>query len=557
MSVETAITQVVNLCRQGKPEAACELCLQHMGQANGESRQTLLELLTQIYMAMGRDADAQEPLQSLLRLYPYRLDYVQQLSELFIKGHQSEDAVRVFQLFLKNNPDNPNAWFNAAIIYKKTGHVEEAEKAYQRALTLNIEQPEEVHTNLAVMYSEQRREQQAKKSLEQALQINPAFIPALFNLATLNEELGDKCAATLLYNKILSLQPNNIEVMARLIQCDKVTSEQHSLLKKLENALQSVSGLSQLESEAGYFALGKGHDDLKDYTQAFTFFRQANELCKKRLPAYNRRQTEADVAEICHTLDAQWLGQNRTSSTHAPVFICGMFRSGSTLTEQILSAHPQVTTGGELNVLKQTVEELSANKKGYLDASIDTQALSQRYLSKISTLFPDAAVVTDKRPDNFWYLGFIAAAFPNARIICTDRHPLDICLSIYFQHLGNELPYSADLSDIAHYYTQYKALLRHWQTLLPENILCIDYQQLVTEPESTIRRMLDFCQLPWASQCLEFNRSSSVVKTASVWQVRQPLYRDALERWRHYAEPFRDVANSLEKEITLRRITYT
>ncbi|GGD56269.1 tetratricopeptide repeat-containing sulfotransferase family protein [Lacimicrobium alkaliphilum] len=549
MLAEKELNSVVSLCRQGQWQSALALCLRCHRIAEVPHKQAFSQLLADIYRATGQFKEAEAQLSDLARINPDRLGYTQQLAELYKHQKMPEKGISCYQQFMLNNPDNADAYFNLALLYKEQSRPIQAEEAYNKALALNIAQPEEVHTNLAVLYSEMRREEDAKVSLKRALEINPDYVPALFNLATLFEEFGDKPQAKQQYQRLLKHQPSNTEVLARLVQCDKVQPEQGGILQRLTSSLKNNPNLSQLEREAGYFALGKGYDDLRDYATAFNYYSQANALCSKRLPPYKAEQTESQVTTILTSTDNNWVKQTQTSSDFEPVFICGMFRSGTTLLEQILSAHPMVTSGGELSVLKRCVEKVEAENTEKQMTKAQVLELSTMYQKGIEALFPEAKMVTDKRPDNFWHLGVIRSAFPKAKIICTDRHPLDICLSVYFQHLGNELPYNANMEHIAHYYMQYKKLLKHFKELMPDNLICVDYQQLVMEPEDTMKRVLEFCGLPWSEDCMQFHKSSSVVKTASVWQVRQPLYMHSLERWRNYESYLSGVREIVASEL--------
>jgi hypothetical protein len=214
-----------------------------------------------------------------------------------------------------------------------------------------------------------------------------------------------------------------------------------------------------------------------------------------------------------------------------------MFRSGSTLAEQILGAHSRVAVGGEFAFLPTVVRTELAPFPTTM-ATLPQErldALAGRYLEAVARLFPHGERVTDKRPDNFLYIGLIKSLFPDARIVHTVRDPLDNCLSIYFLHLDHGMSYALDLADIAHYYVQYRRLMAHWKTLYGADIFDLDYDALVREPRATIERLTQFCRLEWEDACLSFEQSAKAVKTASVWQVREPLYQRSSGRWRNYA----------------------
>ena len=226
-----------------------------------------------------------------------------------------------------------------------------------------------------------------------------------------------------------------------------------------------------------------------------------------------------------------------------------MFRSGSTLAEQILAAHSHVTAGGELAFLPSLVRTTLAPFPATLQSVTQAQLeqLSARYLNMLARLFPRGDRVTDKRPDNFLYIGLIKSLFPDARIVHTTRDPLDNCLSIYFLHLDPSMSYALDLEDIAHYYVQYRRLMAHWKTLYGADIFDLDYDMLVREPRPAIEKLTAFCGLEWEEACLSFEQSARAVKTASVWQVRERLYQRSSGRWRNYAAHIASLQASLRE----------
>jgi hypothetical protein len=232
------------------------------------------------------------------------------------------------------------------------------------------------------------------------------------------------------------------------------------------------------------------------------------------------------------------------------VFICGMFRSGSTLVERVLAAHPAVAAGGELAWFPRLAAGPLAPYPASL-ARIDAATaarLAAAYRAHIAQLIaPDRPAprwFTDKRPDNFLLLTLIKRLFPRARIIHTVRNPLDNGLSIWQQHLDPRVaPHATDLAAIGHWYGQYRRLMRHHAACWPDDVLDFDYDGFVADPEPWLRRLLAFLDLPWEPACLDFHRRGGAVRTASYLQVRKPLYRDASGRWRAYGErlaPLRD-----------------
>jgi hypothetical protein len=223
-----------------------------------------------------------------------------------------------------------------------------------------------------------------------------------------------------------------------------------------------------------------------------------------------------------------------------------MFRSGSTLAEQMLARHGRVTAGGELNL----IPSLAAAAHPYPEAvaAASSEALAQlraAYLRRLRTIHPRADLVSDKRPDNFLHIGFIKTLFPEARIVHTVRRPLDNCLSVWFLHLDPGMAYALHLADIGHWYRQYRRLMAHWKSLYGEDIHDLDYDAMVADPRPRIEALLGFCGLDWEEEVLSFHEARNAVRTASAAQVREPLYRRSSGRWRNYERHVGPLAEAL------------
>jgi hypothetical protein len=304
------------------------------------------------------------------------------------------------------------------------------------------------------------------------------------------------------------------------------------------------------------FALGAALEKAGAYDQAFAAIVDANRHSRESAglgdAPYDRGQHEQLVDALIATFDGKRRGAGAVMPAVRPVFVCGMFRSGSTLIEQVLAGHPRVKAGGEVDYLPMAVRtELAPYPASMARVSAPTlERLAAGYLRNLAALYPGAEFVTDKRPDNFLHIGLIKTLFPDARIVHTVRNALDNCLSIYFLHLDHGMPYALDLMDIGHYYRQYTRLMAHWKSLYGDDILDVDYDAFVQHPRPTVERLLAFCGLDWADGCLSFHERANAVKTASVWQVRQPLYRHASGRARHYARQLQPLADYLASPPT-------
>lgn len=447
----------------------------------------------------------------------------------------TDPAIRQHEQLLAREPDNAVAHFNLALLYKRAGRHDDAVGSYRRAIDLGIDDVQEVYSNLGVLYSEMRQPDRAQEMYEKALAIDPAYIPALFNLAGLLEEQGQREQAIEKFERILAIEPRYWDALARIANARRVEQDDDPLFERLTAAVAASADAPEAR-EGLLYALGKALDDAGRYGEAFDAYRQANELGKRLRGRYDAARAERAITSMLARFDRHWLSQAETSITESPVFICGMYRSGSTLVEQILSAHRSVEMGGELDVLPRLLaERLNPFPQRLADVtSAELAALADEYMAAVRGLFPDAEVVTDKRPDNVLHLGIIRAMFPQAKVVLTRRELRDNCLSVYFQQLGAPLSYATDLGDTAHYYRQLERLVTRWRELLGENIFTVDYDELVRDPEPVLRALLDFLDLPWDPACLEFQRARSQVKTASVWQVRESLHTRSSGRWRNY-----------------------
>jgi tetratricopeptide (TPR) repeat protein len=460
----------------------------------------------------------------------------------------TDPAIRHHEQLLAREPNNAVGHFNLALLYKGARRYKDAVASYLRSIELGIDHVEEVYSNLGVLYSEMRQPERAREMYGKALAIAPGYIPALFNLAGLLEEQGERERAIELFERILSIDPRYRDALSRLATAQRIGSADDPLIESLRAAV-AATGNEPTVQEGLLFALGKALDDVGNYGDAFDAYRQANELGRQLRGRYDPRRAERGIASMLALYDEHWLSQAETSSTESPIFICGMYRSGSTLVEQILSAHASVQMGGELDVLPWLLHErLKPFPQRLADITPgELSVLSDEYMSALRRLFPNAEHVTDKRPDNVLHLGVIRAMFPAAKIVYTRREFRDNCLSVWFQQLGAQLSYATDLADTAHYYRLQERLMEHWHELLGANIFTVDYDELVRDPEPVLRALLEFLGLPWDPACLEFQQARSQVKTASVWQVREPLHTRSSGRWRNY-QPYLDQLDALKEQ---------
>jgi tetratricopeptide (TPR) repeat protein len=461
------------------------------------------------------------------------------------------EAIAAYRAVLAEAPNLPDSWFNLGWLLRRAGDPNAAIAAYDRALSLKVSGPEEVLLNKGVIFADDLLDPtKAQEAYRAALAINPRYEHARLNLANTLEDLGDREGAASEYRTLLQQAPSEPEPLARLANLSKISSADDELVMQLHSALARTDLPATARASLG-FALGRLFDQVGAHDRAFEAFENANaqSLASRdpKQPGYHPARQDALVAALM-SLPAPAPIAPASAGSLSPVFILGQFRSGSTLLEQVLSAHSAVTTGGELPLLgmiaardlrpyPQSLAKLSAAQ---------ADELRDAYLSGVALRLPGASgIVTDKRPDNFYHIGLILRLFPNARILHTVRDPRDTCLSNYFLHLSHAQPHAVDLAHLGHQYRAYQRLMAHWKSIAPGNILDVDYDALVRSPELEIRKVLTFLNLPFDAACLDFHNSRTPVKTASVWQVREPLYQQSSGRWRNYEPHLRPLLEAL------------
>lgn len=442
-------------------------------------------------------------------------------------------AVRAHAALLQAHADEPDAWFNLGWLQQQARRFEAAIGAYRQALVHGLQAPADAHVAIAALLAQALdRPQDAERELREALAHDPRHVAAWINLGNLAEQRGDRAAARQAYEQALAVEPTQALALARLAGLGGDDAQR--LVPQLVQAL-AAPGLGPADAADLGFALGRLLDAADRTDEAFAAFAQANAASRsaQQAPAYDRDRHEALVDRLIAAFPAP---EPAARAAWSPVFICGMFRSGTSLVEQILASHPDVAPGGEIDTLPIAGRALFPLPPApWPAASADALAgLKRAYEERLAPLRSRAAVVTDKRPDNVLNLGLIQRLYPGARIVHTRRDPVDTCLAVWMAHLGPGMAYAYDLEDTAHWYRQQQRLMDHWRRLYGNDILYLDYDALVADPEPVVRALLAHCGLSWNDACLDFHRTPVGVRTPSAWQVRTPLYRHASGRWRRY-----------------------
>ncbi len=451
-----------------------------------------------------------------------------------------DEATQHYRQALELNPRDVGAHSNFGSALAARGQAAEAIAHYQQALAANPAHGP-THNNLANVLSDLDRTEEAMAHYKQALAINPNYAEALNNLGNIFRAQGHFDEALEHYSRAIAIRPDYAE--AHLHRSEIKRFQQGDPALTALETLASSDALPEHKKIFIHFALAKALDDLGDYNRAFEQLRIGNALKRARID-YDEPAVLETFPRIAQVFSREFLAQHRDTgdSSSLPIFIVGMPRSGSTLVEQILAGHPQVQAEGELLHLENIAGSLTAGDPPvpfpgcvpHLDSEA-LRRLGQEYLSRLPRLSEGKLRIVDKLSGNFLSIGLIRLIVPNARIIHTMRDPVNTCLSCYSRLFTSGLDYTYDLAELGRYYRAYSKLMNHWRSVLPPGVMLeVSYEDVVNDLETQARRMIDFCGLPWDDRCLDFHRTRRPVKTASAVQVRRPLFRGSLQRWRRY-----------------------
>ncbi len=451
---------------------------------------------------LGRDAEAMTAFRSAIRCDADHVDALERLGNLLRVHERQDDARDCFARAAAVAPDTAKGRMNRVKAMQEEGRRAETEAVLRDTVALFPDHCEAKRA-LAAVLREQGRFEEALPLLEAATAGLPAEAAAAY---------------------------------FDLVSSKKVVADDQPMIEQML-ALLDHRPLPELARQWVHFGLGKAYDDLGRPAEAMRQFEAGNTLVAQRRP-FDRSRFGASVHRVIASTDRAFFDEHRDagSSSRLPVLVLGMPRSGTTLVEQILSSHRHVAAGDELPFWNRAAEGIARHGEALTRDRL--HALADEYGALLRGVDADALRVTDKTPGNFLWLGLFHLAFPQGRIIHCRRHPVDTCLSNYFTNFMAPMAYTYDKGHLAFYYRTYRRLMEHWQAVLPpEAFHCVDYEELVADPEPVTRRMLDFLGLGWDEACLHPERNRRVIRTASQWQVRQPTHRDAVARWRRY-EPW-------------------
>ena len=457
-------------------------------------------------------------------------------------------AEALYRQVIDAEPNHVLALSNLGALTYQADRPEETVKLMRRVLAI---QPDvgEFHLNLAAALQATDDVHGALAEYREAVRLQPSAPQFHIALGETLLHMGDTEGALACGKAALEVDP--LHAPAFGILGELVAKGQHALSDEDLEKIQSLLRGGQVpprHASVLYFALGTWWEKQGKYDDAFRAFHYGNEL-KRQLQreagqAFDRPRYLALVDYLIRTFTSELFERARPfgSASERPIFVVGMPRSGTTLTEQILASHPQVFGCGEL----RDMERMAAAFYPTFANGVDQEAIlryADHYLQVQDRVGGAGAVRTiDKMPQNFHHLGMIAILFPHARIVHCRRDPMDVCISTYVQNF-QRVPYATSLEDLGLYYRQYERLMDHWRCVLPLPMYEVVYEDLVADQERVTRELIAFCGVPWDDRCLAFHKTSRPVRTPSRLRVRQPIYKHAVARWKRFAahlQPLRD-----------------
>ena len=502
---------------------------------------------------MGNFQEAEQIYRDVLIRDPENVDALRLLAGVAMRAKQWGDAQTLLDRALELAPDFFQGWMDLGLAKQEQDDIDGAVAAYKRAIRLEPNKPSG-YGAVATASALAGEHDDAIEYFEKALEQEPSNASALAGIGHVLKTVGRQDEAIETYRKCIEHNPGHGETWWSLanLKTFKFTDEEvDAMLEQVESGQLPDEPLANFE-----FALGKAFEDRRDYDRAFEFYDRGNSNRRQR-ERYDPVQTADSHDEFISIFNKEFLAQheNGGDDSNAPIFIVGLPRSGSTLIEQILASHPDVEGTHELPDLGRVARSVGlsrTDRKAYPRAVVDLgpeelAQLGADYLEKTRRHRPEGLPhFTDKLPNNYVHVGFLHLILPNAKIINAKRHPLDSCLGSFKQLFARGQPFTYDQFELGEFYLEYQRLMEHWHAVLPGKVLDVQYEHVVEDLETQVRRILEYCELPWDDACLRFWETDRAVKTASSEQVRKPIYSSAKHRWRNYEQHLGPLIEALE-----------
>lgn len=578
---EAVIFIGIVLSRQGKHEEAIPLLNQAAARSpcSFEAHYWLATALRR----SGRSAEAVAPARNAVNVHP-RDPQAKQLLGLCLLEVQDWPAAAIqLEQAAKLAPEVASTHFSLGCVYEEIGRLDEASRCFRRTITLNpahvqalcrlgqsliqdLDYPSALdlaeralavepdspagHTLMAGALAGLNRAEGAHRHALRVVELEPSKAGSLVLLGSTLQSLGEMEEAEASFSCAITMDSRESYAYYGLVRAHKVQEDDRPLVEKMEDVLSDPSLPRQRHRDLEY-ALGKAYSDLCEYQESMRHYDEANGLTHELRfgdQGFDRKLCTAETDFAIRVFGKEFVKERGDAPPGpVPIFIVGMMRSGTTLVEQILSCHPSVGAGGEQRFWMD-------KRSKVMDAPGDRvnrqrlQKAAEAHIRLLAEAAPGKECVVNKMPGNYLHLGLMFAALPHAPIIHVRRRPIDTCLSIWMTYNSTAVAFANVKSDLVFAYREYQRLMAHWREVLPpEAMLEIDYEDLVSDPEPITRQMVAFSGLEWDDRCLRPEDNTRVVTTPSNWQVRQPIYKSAVNRWRPYEPWLGELAELLDE----------
>jgi tetratricopeptide (TPR) repeat protein len=498
--------------------------------------------------AQGQVDQAAAAARHAIELNPRLVDAYLNLADIESARVRHDEALRWIDALLSFAPQHAGGLAARAQILRKMDRTDEALAHARQALTLAPDNAS-AHNTLGQILQALGMFDEALAAFDRAAALPGTVVEeALVARAALFLENGRKEEAVAAFDRALAAFPDSLRALVARAESKTFKADDPDIAAMEAGLAQQADGLLQADRMSAHFALGKAYLDSGDSVRAFHHLDTGNRI-KRSTFTYDAAATGRWFNRIAaaFTPEFQAKRQGAGAASELPVFIIGMPRSGTTLVEQILASHPQVHGAGELGALSAVIASAGDFPGNIGNCSTDDLSrLGRDYLARIAPLANGKARLVDKMPANFFFAGMIPLILSGARIIHCRRDPVDTCLSCYSKQFAGEQLFSYDQAELGQFHRDYQTLMAHWRTVLPAaSFIEVDYESVVDDLEGQARRLIDFIDLPWDDACLNFHQTRRVVRTASVNQVRQPIYKTSKGRWQAHADHLRPLLAAL------------